>query len=118
MVAVPGSDRIGYTNSFSNALASIKLGVSTPAVIQPYIASSNSRASVSLPCFYDNSSNSALASIKSGVPNPSVNQPYIPANNSRASLFLPCFCYNRAKLIVVRSSQDLALCLLATSKDW
>src|SRR5215468_6275694 len=60
-----------------------------------------------------NSSNNALASLRSAVSKPSVNQPYTGASRSWASWRLPCCCHRRAKLVEVRSSQDLACWLWA-----
>ena len=54
------------------------------------------------------SCNNALASLRSAVSNPSVNQLYTSANTCHASSRFPCCCHNRARLVAVRNSKDLA----------
>src|SRR5262249_15275963 len=61
---------------------------------------------------------SAFASIRSAVSKPSVNQLYAGARRSYAFLRLPCCCHNRAKLVTVRNSRDLACWLRAISRAW
>src|SRR5215470_8232746 len=64
----------------------------------------------------ESTSSSAFASIRSAVSNPSVDHPYTGASRSWASWGLPCCCHRRAKLVVVRSSSDLACWLRAMSR--
>src|SRR5215831_12090652 len=61
----------------------------------------------------ESTSSSAFASIRSAVSNPSVNHPYTGASRSWASWRLPWCCHNRARLVAVRSSSDLACWLWA-----
>src|SRR5215471_11858952 len=67
---------------------------------------------------HTNSSNNAFASCKSAVSNPSVNQLYTGASRSWASWRLPCCCQSRARLVVARSSSDLACWFWAIIIAW
>ncbi len=55
------------------------------------------------------------AACRSGVSNPSVNQAYTPLSCRLASTSRCCAIHNRARLIVARSSNDLACCDRAIS---
>src|SRR5262245_57673095 len=56
----------------------------------------------------DSSFRRALASFRSAVSKPSVNQLYTGASRSWASWHLPCCCQNRARLVAILNSKDLA----------
>src|ERR1700731_3248635 len=66
----------------------------------------------------NNSSNSCFAALRSAVVNPSVKRAYVRASSLCACPLRACFCWNRERLVAVRSCHDKAPCCCARAKDF